>query len=175
MYYVIQVAPGMEEKAEEQIKRIVKEDLYEKCFHLTRHVRKKIRGEWKELHEKLLSGYIFIISNSIRELYIELRQISSFIKLLGKENENQFIPLHENEVKWIERIMSSTGNESEVKLSQISVSKDNTITILSGPLKRLAGRVKKINLHKRIAEIEVDFMNQKTVIYIGIEMVGKKE
>ena len=47
------------------------------------------------------------------------------------------------------------------------------MTILSGPLKSVEGQIKKINLHRRIAEVEVDFMNRKTVVYLGIEMVGK--
>ena len=39
----------------------------------------------------------------------------------------------------------------------------------------MEGYIKKIDLHRRIALVEVDFMNQKTVIHLGIEMVGKKE
>ena len=175
LYYVIQVAPGTENKAEEQIKKIIRTDLYDRCFHLTRRVRKKIRGEWKEFCEKLLPGYVFIISGSIQELYMELKQVSSIIKVLGRENEEQFVPLPANEEKWIERIMDSTREGSEMELSQVSVSEDNTITILSGPLKNLEGQIKKINLHRRTAEVEIDFMNRKTVIHLGIEMAGEKK
>ena len=62
MYYVIQVASGMEDRVEEQIGIIVEKGLYDECFHPIRRVKKKIRGEWKELREKLLPGYVFIIS-----------------------------------------------------------------------------------------------------------------
>ena len=60
----------------------------------------------------------------------------------------------------------------EVQISRVSVSEDDKITILSGPLKNMEGCIKKIDLHRRIAKVEVDFM--KTVIHLGIEMVEKR-
>lgn len=94
--------------------------------------------------------------------------------MLGKDEE-QFIPLPDHEVEWLRRIMEEPGQEDmEVQLSRISVSEDNEITILSGPLKNMEGCIKKIDLHRRIAKVEVDFMNRKTVIHLGIEMVGKR-
>jgi hypothetical protein len=32
--------------------------------------------------------------------------------------------------------------------------------------------VKKVNLHKRIAEIEAEFMGRKRVLYLGIDIEG---
>lgn len=75
----------------------------------------------------------------------------------------------------MKQIMDSADDRMEVPVSQISVSENDAVTILSGPLKNVEGQIKKINLHGRIAEVEVDFMNRKTVIHLGIEMVGKKE
>ena len=165
---------GMEDKVKEQIEVMVEKELYDDCFYPIRHVKKKIRGEWKKLREKLLPGYVFITSDCVQELYRELRHIPVFTKLLGKEEE-QIISLTECEVEWLERIKGASDQSMEVALSQVSVSEEDVITILSGPLKNIEGCIKKIDLHRRIAKVEVDFMNQKTVIHLGIEMVGKKE
>ena len=173
MYYVIQVASGMEERAEEQINVVVDRRLYDRCFHPMRHMKKKLRGEWRELHEKLLPGYVFVVSDSVKELYQELKHVPAFTRMLGKDAE-QFIPLSKEEVEWLTRIMQTAGDGMEVGLSQVSVSEDDVITILSGPLKSMEGYIRKIDLHRRIAKVEVDFMNRKTVIHLGIEMVGKK-
>ena len=35
--------------------------------------------------------------------------------------------------------------------------------------------IKKFHLHRRMAEVEVEFMGRKTVIHLGIEMVEKRE
>ncbi len=75
----------------------------------------------------------------------------------------------------MKQIMDSADDRMEVPVSQISVSENDAVTILSGPLKNVEGQIKKINLHRRIAEVEVDFMNRKTVIHLGIEMVKRKE
>ena len=70
--------------------------------------------------------------------------------------------------------METTEDESnEVGLSQVTAEGD-AVVVLSGPLKSMEGRIKKLNLHKRIAEIEVEFMNRKTILHLGIEIVGKK-
>jgi transcriptional antiterminator NusG len=174
LYYVIQVAPGMEERTEILIQKRVGNELYDCCFHPIRHVRKKFHGEWRDQHEKLLPGYVFIISNSVEELYPELRRVPLLTKLLGKDGE-QFTALPDCEVRWLEKLMNAAAERSgEVELSQVAA-KGDTITVLSGPLKNMEGRIKKINLHKRIAEVEVEFMNRKTILHLGIEIVGKKE
>lgn len=176
LYYVIQVAPGMEDRTEALIRGRVNKAVYNCCFHPLRHIRKKFQGQWKDLHEKLLPGYVFISSDFVRELYLELRQIPVLTKLLGKDEE-LFVALHDEETQWLEELMileEAEGNCVEVELSQVLAEKDK-ITVLSGPLKNVEGRIKKINLHRRIAEVEVEFMNRKTVLFLGIEMVKKSE
>ena len=83
MYYVIQVAPGTEDKVEEQIQAMVGKEMYGRCFHPMRHMRKKFRGKWTEVHEKLLPGYVFITSDQVRELYLKLRRVPAVTKLIG--------------------------------------------------------------------------------------------
>ena len=151
---------------------MVENGLYDSCFHPMRRMRKKFRGEWKEVHEKLLPGYVFITSNCVQELYQELKNVLAFTRMLGKDRE-QFIPLSEHEVKWLERLIESPERSMEVQLSQVSVSENDIVTILSGPLKDMEGCIKKIDLHRRIAKVEVDFMNRKTIIHLGIEMLEK--
>lgn len=194
MFYVVQVAPGMEDRTESLIRKSVESRLYNRCFHPMRHVKKKFHGQWKNLHEKLLPGYVFIQSGAIRELYRELQCIPTLTKVLGRD-ENWFCALREQEVAWLEMLLQAEqkaecgqktqtvsrenggdriDNVVEIGLSQIQADGD-TITILSGPLKNMEGYIRKINLHRRIAEVEVDFMGRKTVIHLGIEMVGKRD
>lgn len=179
MYYVIQVSPGAEDKTETMIRELVADNMYGRCFHPLRHVRKKFHGEWVDQHEKLLPGYVFITSGNIRELSQTLKRVPVLTKVLGRDEE-QFIPLSSDEVEWLEQITGQTSNagesengvECEAGLSQV-LAEEDAITVLSGPLKNMEGKIKKINLHKRIAEVEVEFMGRSTVIYLGVEMVGR--
>lgn len=177
LYYVMQVVTGTEDKVEEQIKIMIGNELYESCFHPMRRMKKKFRGEWREVREKLLPGYVFITSDHVQELYQELKYMPAFTRMLGKDGE-QFVPLSEHEAEWLKRLAAvpdqNLGQNMEVQLSQVSVSKDDAVTILSGPLKNMEGYIRKIDLHRRIAKVEVDFMNRKTLIHLGIEMVEKR-
>lgn len=198
MYYVLQVSPGMEDTTERLIRGRVKKSVYGCCFHPLRHVQKKFRGEWKDFHDKLLPGYVFITSDSVGELYMELRRVPALTKMLGKDDE-WFAALPEKDIEWLGRLTETakgagsetvysrernktpeedgTGQESdtlEIELSQIAVEGD-AIKVLSGPLINMDGYIRKINLHRRIAEVEIDFMGKKTVVHLGVEMVGKRE
>ena len=68
----------------------------------------------------------------------------------------------------MERI-TDNKKPGEIALSQIVVEKDGEIRVLSGPLLQVEDMVKKFDFHKRVAEIETDFMGQKKVLYLGIE------
>lgn len=176
MYYVLQVAPGKEADTEAYIMKRIADKLFSSCFHPVRCVRKKFRGEWMDRHEKLLPGYVFMSSENAEELYLALKGIPMLTKFLGW-NMEYVTPLTEQETEWLEALVSAGQDgmiTGEVPLSQIEIDENDEIRILSGPLQNMDGMIKRINLHKRIAEVEVEFMGRMTVIHLGIEMVEKK-
>lgn len=176
MYYVIQVAPGKETDTELFIAKRIEGEACASCFHPVRHVRKKFHGEWVDRREKLLPGYVFLCSENAEELFFALKRIPMLTKLLGCSQEF-FTPLTDRETVWLEALVSVDRDgriNGEVPLSQIEINENDEIRILSGPLQNMAGMVKRINLHRRIAEVEVEFMGRKTVIHLGIEMVQKR-
>ena len=135
-YYVIQVEPGAESRTEALIEARVNAGLYRHCFHPLRHVRKKFRGEWKDCHEKLIPGYVFIISDCIEELYGELKHVPALTKLLGHSEGRVFLPLAAGEAEWLEKM---TAGGTEAPLSRITVSEGDAVTVLEGPLKDMEG------------------------------------
>ena len=180
-YYVIQVTPREEETTETYIRKILPDGLFDQCFHPTRLIRKKFHGNWVDVHEKLLPGYVFITTENVQMLYLQLKKIPLLTKMLGKDME-YFVRLSGQEEHWLELLLKQSGagdasdrnEKNEVGLSRIDITEGNQIRVVSGPLKDIEGMVKKINLHKMIAEVEVPFMNGSTVIHLGIEMVEKK-
>lgn len=176
MYYVLQVAPGKETDAEAYIMKRVADELYSSCFHPVRCIRKKFHGEWMDRHEKLLPGYVFMGSENADGLYLALKNVPMLTKFLGW-NPEYVTALTEDEARWLEALVSAGRDgrtTGEVPLSLIEVNENDEIRILSGPLQNMEGMVKRINLHKRIAEVEVEFMGRLTVIHLGIEMMEKK-
>lgn len=183
MHYVIQVSPGTEVRTETKIYEIIPQELFSACFHPTRIRRKKFHGQWKDVCEKLLPGYVFLVTDHIKDLAVALQKVPALTRLLGRDDTNNecFVALSDRDVEWLERLMNPTGAVNpkslsyEVGLSKVTVAENDEVVILSGPLENMKGMIKKINLHKRVAEVEVEFMNRKTVIYLGIELVAKPE
>lgn len=184
MFYVLFVGSGHEQAAETYIRKNIPEDLYQNCFCPKRKMKKKIHGKWVSFTEKLIPGYLFIESNTIGELYLELSKSSLFLKVLGKAEQfqsDEIYPLNPSEERWLKKISgiplySEQSEQSPVaELSQVGFNENDEVIILSGPLMAMKGQVKKINLHKRIAEVEVDFMGGKTSLYLGIELVEKAQ
>ena len=171
MYYVIQTAPGGEAKAKQMIERLINKELFDQCFFLTRDTKKKYHGEWKTVTEKLLPGYVFIRTDAVEVLYRATRRVPALIKFLGKD-EDSIVPISPEETAWVERLVK---HGAHIPASKIDISEGDKVTILTDPLKDLEGYIKKLNLHKRVAEVEVAFMGRKTVLYLGIEMVEKTD
>lgn len=187
MYYVLQVAPGEEDKTEELMKVILPGEIYGECFHLIRRMKKKFHGKWVDMREKLLPGYVFITTEDAEGLFLELKKVPMVTNILGR-NEWSFAEMDACDVEWLEKIRACGTNNIyernrrdkvrvpwyEVKLSQVNIDEENQIKIISGPLKGLKGMVRKIHLHKRIAEVEISFMKRNTVIYLGVELLEKE-
>jgi len=174
MWYVMQVVSGQENRTVFLVEKIISEEILNSCFIPVRRLRKKFHGTWQEVTEKLFPGYVFLISEQPQLLYEELKQIPALTKLLGR-CEGFFTPLSEKDVRMLEKLRNRMGDSGnlEVEISKIAVEEGNQIRILSGPLMKLEGQIKKVNLHKRIAVVEVEFMGSKSLVHLGVEMVEK--
>lgn len=174
MWYVMQVASGQEKRTVFLIEKMVSEGVLKSCFLPTRRLKKKFHGTWHELTEKLFPGYVFLTTDQPRLLYEELKEIPALTRILGRCGD-YFTPLSERDMQTMEKLQSGTkdGGKLRAEISQIVIEEGKQIRILSGPLRNLEGQIKKLNLHKRIAEVELEFMGSKSVVYLGIEMVER--
>jgi transcriptional antiterminator NusG len=187
MWLVMQVVSGREGHTVLLMERILSREVLEKCFVPMRRMKKKYQGSWKEITEKLFPGYVFLISEQPQLLYDELKQIPVLTKLLGN-CEEYFTPLSEDDVRLLKKLQDLKGEQEGIGnrdwircgqqeapvagLSKVIVGEEKTIKIISGPLKNLEGRIKKVNLHKRVAVVETEFMGNRSAIHLGIEIVG---
>lgn len=174
MWYVMQVVSGQENRTAMLVERMVPEEILESCVLPTRRLRKKFQGAWHEVTEKLFPGYVFLITGQPQLLYEELKRIPLLTRMLGQCGE-YFVPLPEADVRMMEKFLDGPGkpDDLEAEISKVAVEEGKQIKILAGPLKNLEGQIKKVNLHKRTAAVEVEFMGGKLLIYLGIEIVNE--
>ena len=167
MWYVIQTLGGKEEETADMIRRRVSSYYVEDCFIPKRERLKKFHGVWNKEEEILFRGYVFAVSERPDGLYQELKQIPRLTKLLGREDE-YFFALNQEE----EELDRGIGDEKhKTSISRIEVGEGKKIRVVEGPLKKYIGYIVKVNLHKREALVQVEFMGRKIKLHLGIEMM----
>ena len=167
MWCAVHVKDGNEEKTEALVSGLLSEELNNRCFHLTRSRRKKYGGQWRTVREMLLPGYVFIDTDRPEEVHKCLKKTTGQELLFGSD---AFVTTVEaQEAEFMKLLMDEEG---EIGLSEIRVEEDGRIHCMSGPLKEVKHLVRKVDLHKRIAEVEAEFMGERQVLYLGIEIVS---
>lgn len=165
MWCAVHVKDGEEARTESFVTGLLPESLNIRCFHLTRNRRKKYGGQWQTIREKLLPGYVFIITDKPEAVYRELEKAPRPRLLFS--HEESISTLETGEADFMGKIVNESG---EIGVSKVKIGEDGSVAFLSGPLAQVEELVKKVDLHKRIAEVEADFMGKKQVLYLGIEI-----
>lgn len=167
MWYVIQVHTGMEENIRQQCRKEISPNLLIDCFIPYYEEKKHIKGEWKTFQKILFPGYVFLETEKVEQLYIDLKHIQGFTRLLGVGDE--VIPLTEDE----EEFLDTFGGEERVVPISMGVIENTKVRVLSGPLMGKEGYIKKIDRHKRKAYLEVSMFDRIQRIQVGLEIISK--
>ena len=175
-YYVIQVYTGSEKKAVETIKKNVPKEAVSDCFYVVKRRKKKYLGTWHLVEENCFPGYVFLESDDPQEMARSLTSIRIFARLLGLDKETFYVrPIEREERLFIDSITNRLDESRVVELSQIAIEEGQIVRIVSGPLKGFEGKVKKYDLHKRKAVIEINLLGSVVRTDLGIEFIGKAE
>ncbi|QXE19764.1 transcription antiterminator [Clostridium sp. 001] len=167
MWYAVQVRTGEEEKIKFICNKLISNDVLEECFIPYYEKKIKYMGKWHITNEILFPGYIFMISDHINDLLLNVKKIPKLIKILGDGNE--IIPLYDREIEFLMRF----GKKDHfIKMSYGYIENDR-IVITDGPMKDYEGIIKRIDRHKRKAVIEIEFFGRIMDVSVGVEIVRK--
>ncbi len=182
MIYVLQVRSGTESEVVTFMDETVEKGIYDDAYYPTRVMQKKYRGKWTEVKEKLIPGYVFVETTDPSGLYMQLKKVPRLTKLLGREDEGNagIQKLSERDERWLLKMMGGREGQymdpklrGEVGLTLVSVDDENKVHILEGPLQGLEGNILRYNLHRRYADVEMEFMGQRTVLHMGIVITDR--
>ena len=167
-WYVVQVMTGNEEKIRDMCYRLISREILIECFIPKVKRMKKIRGSFHEVEEILFKGYVFMISDTIDDLYQQLKLIPELTKVLGNDGSN-ILPILKDEAVFLLKF----GKEDHIVDMSKGYIIGSKIMIISGPLVGNEGIIRKIDRHKRIAYIEVKLFDQITTVKVGLEIIAK--
>lgn len=167
MWYVVQVRTGAEENIRIQCQKRIPETILTRCFIPYYEEKKRIRGEWVTQKKVLFPGYVFMITEDLEELYLQLRDVTGLTRLLGTGDE--IVPLTSEEEEFLRRM---GGEEQVVRMSE-GIIEGEKVHVTDGPLQGMEGYIRKIDRHKRKAYLEISMFGRIQSVQIGLEIVKK--
>ena len=167
MWYVIQTRTGQENKIRKSILDTISPDVCKDCRIIYYETKRKYQGSWHTEKRTMFPGYLFVESEQVEELFMELRKIPELTKLLGYGTDIVAISKEEEEF-----LKCLTGGTDTVEMSY-GVQEGDRVMVRSGSLSGLESIIRKIDRHKRKAYIEVDLLGVPRQVEIGLEIVKK--
>ncbi len=167
MWYVMQVFTGEEERMMQKVSERIEPPLLEECFLPKYEEMKRYKGQWHKEKKILFPGYVFLSTENITDVMIELLKVDGFKRVLG--DRECMVPLTEAETNFLMRF----GGENHVTEMSIGVIENDKVKIMEGPLMGLEGCITKIDRHKRTAKIKVEMFGTLTDATVGLEVVQK--
>lgn len=166
-WYVIQVQSKSEYRLCTKIKDRVSSSLYYDCFVPQAEYLYKKDGIFEKRIRPLFPGYIFVITDCIKDFYEALKKFDGFKRIL--KGGDDFVPISREEADFLAGI---TDGDRSIPMSSGYILNSKTI-ITSGPLVGNEGIIKKIDRHKRIGFVEFSFMGQPQLVKLPLEIISK--
>ena len=102
MWYVIQTITGKEEELMLFMRTILCREHFDNSFVIYAEWMKRLGGEWQIQVRPLFPGYVFIETKEPDRLYMELKAVPKFSRLLGT-GKDEFVPVSEEEEQFLRR------------------------------------------------------------------------
>ena len=167
MWYVIQTKTGQEEPMRRRVEKMLPDNSYEDCKILYYVKKKKYLGEWHEERERLLPGYMFLVTADPEPISEALDRMTEFTRLLGAGSS--FCPIRPEEEELLNRL---TNGKDEIGMSYGVIEK-GILKVRSGVLTGMESRIKKIDRHKRKGFLSMRIDNQEKLVGVGLEITEK--
>lgn len=167
MWYVIQTKTGQEEPMRQRVEKMLPDSSYEDCKILYYVKKKKYQGEWHEERERLLPGYMFLITDNPEPVSEALGRMTEFTRLLG--TGSSFCPIRPEEEELLNKL---TNGKDEIGMSYGVIEK-GILKVRSGVLTGMESRIKKIDRHKRKGFISMRLDDQEKLVGVGLEITEK--
>ena len=132
------------------------------------YIRKiHFKKEWHDIRKTLFPGYFFVDTENIEPVLEQLAKVERFTKVLRKAEAVS--PVTEEEQTFLQNMM----DESHTVQCSVGFIVGEKICITDGPLRNHYGLIKKIDRHRRIAKLEINFFGRPTPAEVGLEVLAR--
>lgn len=166
MWYVIQTRTGDEKELVHMIEELVPKDQYKECFYIKMECARKSENGWQICERAMFPGYLFVDTQTPKDVYFTLKQIPKLTKLL-KEDGEVFLPVEEEERQFLTSIQSE-GHL--VRRSLVKLDKERQIIGADGAVGRYIKQMVRQRVSKRYVLIEQELLGEKRRLKFGIRL-----
>lgn len=167
MWYVVQTMTGEEHKCVRLCKKRIKRSLYREIFVPMYIDKMHFRKEWHDIKKPLFPGYFFIDTEEIKMILPELKKMDRFVKAL--KNADAVTPITVEEQRFLQDMM----NEEYTIHCSTGLIIGDKICITEGPLRNHYGLIRKVDRHRRVAKLEIEFFGRMTPAEVGLEILAR--
>ena len=167
MWYVVQTTSGQEQDCLAVCRAKMDSFLYKEMFVPLYIDKMHFRKQWHDVKKVLFPGYFFVATDDIDEVAKELSQINRLTKVL--RNAEKIAPIQKKEQDFLRAMMNE---EYIVECSKGFIIGDR-VCITEGPLRNHYGFIRKVDRHRRIAKLEINFFGRLTPVEVGLEIVAR--
>lgn len=164
MWYVLQTMTGDEEELVHMIHRLLPGRCYTDCFvpYYERIWRKQQKSY---VHvERLFPGYVFILTDTPDDVFMELKRVPAMSKLLA-DGSYHFLALEEEEEEFFQKML---GETHIVRLSYVETNGKGKVSRIAGPLENYLTQVVRYQFKKRYAVIRLRLLGEEKTTVLGI-------
>lgn len=170
MWYVVQALGNEDvEKVCAKCRTAMPEDVVKELF-IPRYIcLKHLKKEWHEKLLPLFPDYFFLDTEQPEEVMDRLKVLSRIMKpvCVGKD----FVPIYPEEQKFLEEMM----DVHHIIQKSVGNMIDGKFDIYEGPLRdeKKYNLIKKIDRHRRLADMEVQLLGTARQVQVTLEIVKK--
>lgn len=167
MWCALKCQSGKEEEIIGACRRNISEDVLQDIFILTYDRMKRYHGTWHVEKKQMFPNYIFMETEDIIALRKELEPLCEYVQLLeGSDMLWRILPEEESFLRKL------CGKDHHLGMSEGYIS-DGVTHVTHGPLVGMERHIKRIDRHKRIANIVFPEIRLERVVSAGLEITVK--
>lgn len=170
IWYLIKCLEGTETDYIEKCQELVETgDLQEiVCFRYQRMMR--YGGSWHLERKTLLPGYIFLFGTE-KVILRRQKRAGAYRGRQGRGQADAEILLYPCEISYL-KMLCSDGDLIEMSRGII---KKGVLVVTEGPLKGREALIRKIDRHKRTAELCIPINGKDVEVTVGLEIYQKQQ
>lgn len=164
-WFALQIPTGAERQIVNAC-RVLFDENQVKILHFTMETLKRYGGVWHKEVRPMFPGYL-IFEGDPGIVSERLRGLVAFNRVL--KNNGEFKPLRNSEVEFLKGITDETLC---ARLSEGYIEGENVV-VTDGPMVNFAGKIKKIDRHKRMALLEAEMFGRPIEFKLGFEVITR--